>query len=327
VPRWFLPAAVAVVLIGVVIVVMTRPESAARQAFDDGVHDITVGRYDEGLASLESIPATDELYVQAQEKIKEVRERQRAEAAKRQKLLADNLHQIVMTLRKEYVERAGPTSEWYVPYTRYMLKQAQRFLDTYPDDARVPEIRNLFTYYATVVPDPKAPPTEADVKAEVYMREQTDQYGKALEIIAEFGAQGPEAAKRADTFRMELGLAAEKAWAAEKSRLAQDGTLDSKGNSRSWKKLYEATTRFLDSVEGLTVAAEVRALRDKAAENLKLVTAGALAAEDMRAAAAAAAADAAAAAAAEQGAAPGAQPAPAAGGEPAAQPADAPKGG
>jgi hypothetical protein len=274
VPRWFLPVAIVVVLIGVVVVLMTRPESVAKRSFDEGVHDIAVGRFDEAIALLESVPSSDDLYVQAQEKIKEVRERQRAEVAKRQKALADNLHQVVTTLRKEYVERAGPTSEWYVPYTRYMLKQAQRFLDTYPDDPRVPEVRNLFTYYATVVPDPKAPPTEADVKAEVYMRQQTDQYGKALAVIAEFAATSPEAAAKAEVIRLDLSLAAQKAWDAEKSRLASDGTLDKDGNSRSWKKVYEATQRFLDSVEGLAVASEVRAVRDRAAEHLKGGTAG-----------------------------------------------------
>jgi hypothetical protein len=106
------------------------------------------------------------------------------------------------------------------------------------------------------------------------MREQTEQWGKALAIIAEFAAQSPETAKKADVIRLDLALEAQKAWAAEKSRLASDGTLDSQGNSRNWKKVYEATQRFLDSVEGLEVAAEVRAARDNAADHLQRLSGG-----------------------------------------------------
>jgi hypothetical protein len=229
--------------------------------FRHGIEAMSRGDLDTAIACFQSVPVGHNMYSRAQEKIAEARELKASDEVRLDTKKAENLWGVIEQLRKAYVDGLGNRHPEYAPNCRYMLKRAQEFIDTFPDDPRVAEARGLFSYYRDVASLDK-PPTEADVRAEVRMRTLTYNFSAGLAVIDEYAEQSGQT-DVAEEMRAQLREDALAHWQQMKQQLEQRGVFEP--GSENWLRAENTANEFLDSVEGLSgVSADAIALRDRA---------------------------------------------------------------
>lgn len=260
-PAFIARIAVGLIVVAIVSIMYFTGGTDWAAVFTRGVEAMQKGRHELAIEHFETVPEGHNLYSRAQENLVNARELMAAEVARRDSRKADNLWNIVEQMRRDYVERKGPSHPEYAPNCRYMLKRAQEFIDTFPADPRAEQVRGLFPYYSLVA-NLVDPPTEADLRAEVYMRTQTWNYKAALEPIVEYAERTGET-EVAREITEEVREAARARWVWWIKKLTGDGSLDE--GDENWRRISNSATKFLTNVEGLSgVSADAIALRDKA---------------------------------------------------------------
>lgn len=263
-PKWLIPVAVLVLVGGAALVWAMTSSTPSTTTFKRALDLVNAGRFDEAIAKLKSIPEDDPMHSRALEEITRVSGLRAAGEAQFDARDADALFGSIQSLRKDYVERAGPTSKEYTPYCRYMLKKAKDFLNRFPADPRCVEVKGLFPYYAKVA-TLDTPPTADDVSAEIFLRSFSRQFKEALPAIAEY-AQLPGAdTVQVARLRGELKDYALSAWRIDFIEpLTRGGDLEP--GKENWKRIATRADKYLASVDGVDgVSADAIEWKAKAA--------------------------------------------------------------
>jgi hypothetical protein len=248
-PKWLIPVAVLVVVGGGLVIFAMTSSTPSTTTFKRALEQTNAGHLDAAAALLKSIPAGDPMHDEAVAELARVSGLKAAGEAQLDARDADAIYAGLQSLRKDYVERAGPESKDYTPYCRYMLKRAREFLERFPDDPRATEVKGLFPYYAKVA-TLDTPPTPADVKAEIFLRSISRQFKDAKKAVDEYaqlpGADPAEVA----ALQEDLKSRALAAWRIDfVEPLRSDGDLEP--GHENWRRIAARAQKYLASVEGL----------------------------------------------------------------------------
>ncbi len=221
-------------------------------------------RWEEAIASFDSVPPDSRLYADAQAMRKQAQDEMAAGDRRASMARANNLYEIIKRVQKSFVDRDGQGhfDPNYVPNTRYLLKRCKEFREDFPDDKHVSEIRQIEQRYKNIA-SLSEPPTEADVRAELNFRMilANPNYIDSMKAIDEFALAWPDKVEAAQELRNEVRSHSLEYWKAVKGEVApmlEGGRLEAAAN-----KLATYLEK-MDETPGLDPVAEAREMYAKA---------------------------------------------------------------
>lgn len=256
-PKWLLPALVVMVVGGVAGFFALRGGGPdAVKLVQAGREALQAGDYDAAIASLAQVPADSRLYGQAQEVLKEAQEQRAAILSAEARGDADRLAATLQSIRRDWIEKYGPSGKQYAEQTRYLLERAAEFVQRFPDDPRAVEYRGYPAYYARVASLDR-PPTVRDVSVEIEWRAQAGEWREALAEVQAFAGRPDVAAEDVERLRREMREMADGEWQVVKGRLERREAF--RPGDENWKQILSQTGTYLQSVAGIEGAgAEAR---------------------------------------------------------------------
>jgi hypothetical protein len=264
-PAWLLPALGAVVAVGVIafFVIQSSGGPDAVKLVQAGGEAANRGDYEAAIQAYSTVPTDSHLYARAQAGLKEAIEQRDTLASGERRLAADTLYQVVRSIKKDWIERFGPSGTHYAEHTRYLLKRSKEFLESFPDDSRGAELRGYPEHFRNVASLDR-PPTTRDVSVEVEWRAQSYEYREGVAAIDEFAALPGVAPEAVEALRAELKEYAEAEWKNfVKPRLERNGAFEA-GNE-NWRQIRDVTANYLATVAPVAgVGDEARELNAQA---------------------------------------------------------------